>query len=143
VHQHIHVELPVCGETLRHYLGILRLLQGLLLPVSKAPQTLQDPGAVAALKSLKHKVQIEIQKYRGRAVVTRAQRPPHTNDFARLARRICGKSIGVVLGGGGARGLSHLVWWMVNILRICLTSQQGVLRALEEYGIPVDHIAGE
>jgi len=31
------------------------------------------------------------------------------NDFARLARRLCGKSIGLVLGGGGARGLSHLV----------------------------------
>jgi lysophospholipid hydrolase len=64
---------------------------------------------VAALKNLKDKVQSEIQKYRGVAATARPQRPPHTNDFARLARRICGKSIGVVLGGGGARGLSHLV----------------------------------
>jgi hypothetical protein len=31
------------------------------------------------------------------------------NDFSRLARRICGKSIGLVLGGGGARGIAHLV----------------------------------
>jgi len=30
-------------------------------------------------------------------------------DFARLARTPCGKSIGLVLGGGGARGLSHLI----------------------------------
>jgi len=48
------------------------------------------------------------------------------NDFARLARRLCGKSIGLVLGGGGARGLSHL----------------GFIQALEEYGIPIDHIGG-
>src|ERR1700722_3156970 len=51
----------------------------------------------------------EIRKYRGVGAAARPQRPPHTNDFARLARRICGKSIGVVLGGGGARGISHLV----------------------------------
>jgi lysophospholipid hydrolase len=42
-------------------------------------------------------------------VDSRPQRAPHTNDFARLARRLCGKSIGLVLGGGGARGLSHIV----------------------------------
>ncbi|KAI0068052.1 patatin-domain-containing protein [Artomyces pyxidatus] len=111
VHQHIHVELP-----------------GLKIPVTKptAAQP-QDPTAVAALKNLKDIVQSEIQKYRGggRADV-RPQRQPHTNDFARLARRICGRSIGLVLGGGGARGISHL----------------GVLRALEEYGIPIDHIGG-
>ena len=64
--------------------------------------------AVAALKNLKDKVQNEIQKYRG-APTARQQRAPHMNDFARLARRLCGKSIGLVLGGGGARGLSHLV----------------------------------
>ena len=53
-------------------------------------------------------MQSEIQKYRG-TPAARQQRGPHMNDFARLARRLCGKSIGLVLGGGGARGLSHLV----------------------------------
>jgi len=48
------------------------------------------------------------------------------SDFSRLARRLTGQSIGVVLGGGGARGISHV----------------GVLRALEEYHIPIDHIGG-
>ncbi|KAJ9602170.1 phosphatidylcholine and lysophosphatidylcholine phospholipase [Cladophialophora chaetospira] len=47
-------------------------------------------------------------------------------DFQRLARRILGKSIALVLGGGGARGISHL----------------GVLKALEENGIPIDVIGG-
>ncbi|TFY82853.1 hypothetical protein EWM64_g1159 [Hericium alpestre] len=85
-------------------------LPGLKIPVTKATAMPQDPAGIAALKNLKDKVQSEIQN----------------NDFARLARRLCGKSIGIVLGGGGARGMSHL----------------GVLRALEEYGIPIDHVGG-
>ncbi|SCV04856.1 LANO_0G13014g1_1 [Lachancea nothofagi CBS 11611] len=51
---------------------------------------------------------------------------PHKNDFLRLARILSGKAIGLVLGGGGARGISHL----------------GVLRAIEEHGIPIDMIGG-
>ncbi|KAI0347985.1 patatin-domain-containing protein [Trametopsis cervina] len=109
IHQHLHVELP-----------------GIIVSVPRAPTAPQDPAALTAFKNLKDKVQSGIQRYRGGASDARPQRGPHTNDFARLARRICGKSIGVVLGGGGARGISHL----------------GLLRALEEYGIPVDHIGG-
>lgn len=109
VHQHLHVELP-----------------GIMDSVTRPAPLQQDPAAVIALKNLKDRVQSGIQRYRRGPADPRPQRGPHTNDFARLARRICGKSIGVVLGGGGARGISHL----------------GVLRALEEYGIPVDHIGG-
>lgn len=76
------------------------------IPKSAAPK---DPDPMSALKNLKDKVQNEIQKYRGGAHDPRPQRLPHTNDFSRLARRLCGKSIGLVLGGGGARGISHLV----------------------------------
>ena len=32
----------------------------------------------------------------------------HTEDFGRMCRRISGRSIGLVLGSGGARGLAHL-----------------------------------
>jgi predicted acylesterase/phospholipase RssA/CRP-like cAMP-binding protein len=53
----------------------------------------------------------------------RAGRP---GDVARLARMITGTACGVVLGGGGARGLAHL----------------GVLRALEEAGVPIDVVGG-
>lgn len=84
------------------------VVQGLVLPMSKSPPP-KDPDAVIALKNLKDKVQNEIQKYRGGTADLRPQRLPHMNDFSRLARRICGKSIGLVLGGGGARGLAHLV----------------------------------
>lgn len=48
------------------------------------------------------------------------------SDFERLARIIAGRAIGIVLGGGGARGGAHL----------------GVLRALEEANIPLDFIGG-
>lgn len=87
-----------------------RFFQGLKIPVPKPTATTpQDPAAVAALKNLKDRVQSEIQKYRRSRPDVQAQRLPYTDDFARLARRICGISIGLVLGGGGARGISHLV----------------------------------
>ncbi|KZF21201.1 putative patatin-like serine hydrolase [Xylona heveae TC161] len=82
--------------------------------------------------ALKHRVQViqaEIQKYTSRRI---RQTPlysaeaPFKSDFHRLARRLCGKSIGLVLGGGGARGISHV----------------GVIRALEEAGIPIDIVGG-
>lgn len=76
---------------------------------SRSVPSPQDPAAVAALKNLKDKVQSGIQKYRGATVDSRPQRAPHMNDFARVARRLCGKSVGLILGGGGARGLSHIV----------------------------------
>lgn len=87
------------------------------------PSTPQDPAAVAALKKVKDRVQSELQKYRGTRAGVRPPRPPHSNDFARLARRICGTSVGVVLGGGGARGLSHLVCWHVPALRFHLAQK--------------------
>jgi predicted acylesterase/phospholipase RssA/CRP-like cAMP-binding protein len=71
---------------------------------------------------------IDIAKWRGLRQFERVYPLRHTydGDFARLARFLTGTAIGVVLGGGGARGFAHL----------------GVLRALEESGIPVDLIGG-
>ena len=47
-------------------------------------------------------------------------------DEERLARRLAGRGVGLVLGGGGARGIAHV----------------GVIRALEEAGVEVDLVAG-
>jgi len=44
----------------------------------------------------------------------------------RLARRVAGCSVGLVLGGGGARGFAHI----------------GVYRAITELGIPIDRVGG-
>ncbi|KAK1759464.1 hypothetical protein QBC47DRAFT_457737 [Echria macrotheca] len=82
--------------------------------------------------SLKERVQIlqaEIQKYTSRKVRrTPFYSPdaPFKGDFHRLARRLCGKSVGLVLGGGGARGIA----------------QVGIIRAMEEAGIPIDIVGG-
>ena len=81
---------------------------------------------------LKQRVQIlqaEIQKYTSRRAQQTPLYSPQTpfkGDFHRLARRLCGKSVGLVLGGGGARGIA----------------QVGVIKALEEAGIPIDIIGG-
>uniref|UniRef100_A0A1I7XT43 Swiss cheese n=1 Tax=Heterorhabditis bacteriophora TaxID=37862 RepID=A0A1I7XT43_HETBA len=50
----------------------------------------------------------------------------YRSDFARLARILTGNAIGLVLGGGGARGAAHI----------------GVLRAIREQGIPIDIVGG-
>jgi len=47
-------------------------------------------------------------------------------DFARLARILTGQANALVLGGGGARGYAHI----------------GVIRALEENGVPIDMVCG-
>ncbi len=44
----------------------------------------------------------------------------------RLARTLTGNAIGLVLGGGGGKGFAHL----------------GLLRAIEELGVPIDMIGG-
>ncbi|TRY92648.1 hypothetical protein DNTS_007699 [Danionella cerebrum] len=48
------------------------------------------------------------------------------SDFSRLARVLTGNSIALVLGGGGARGCSHV----------------GVIKAMEDTGIPIDIVGG-
>ena len=47
-------------------------------------------------------------------------------DFSRLARFLTSTSIGVVLGGGGARGSAHV----------------GMIKSMIEAGIPIDMIGG-
>jgi predicted acylesterase/phospholipase RssA/CRP-like cAMP-binding protein len=47
-------------------------------------------------------------------------------DYQRLVRRLTGKAWGLVLSGGGARGLAHI----------------GVIRALRESGLPIDMVGG-
>ncbi|MGQ0586664.1 MAG: patatin-like phospholipase family protein [Gammaproteobacteria bacterium] len=53
-------------------------------------------------------------------------RPGNVTDFAALSRQLTGRAIGLVLGGGGARGFAHL----------------GLLRALEERGLTIDLAGG-
>ncbi|CAB4061762.1 NTE [Lepeophtheirus salmonis] len=52
--------------------------------------------------------------------------PNINSDFSRLARHITGSSVGIVLGGGGARGAAHI----------------GMLKSIQEAGIPIDKVGG-
>lgn len=54
------------------------------------------------------------------------QAPDIHSDFSRLARHITGTSVGLVLGGGGAKGASHV----------------GMIKAIREANIPVDKVGG-
>lgn len=53
-------------------------------------------------------------------------RPDRTDDLACLGRQITGRGVGLVLGGGGARGFAHI----------------GLMRALHELQMPVDIFGG-
>jgi NTE family protein len=53
-------------------------------------------------------------------------RAGNTSDIARLARFISGRAVGLVLAGGGARGFAHI----------------GIMKALQEAGVPFDHLGG-
>lgn len=53
-------------------------------------------------------------------------RSNHQQDYNRMARCFTGKAVGVVFGGGGARGVAHI----------------GVIKALKELEIPIDYIGG-
>ncbi|OAA81203.1 Patatin-like serine hydrolase [Akanthomyces lecanii RCEF 1005] len=104
---HFHIQMAFTGNEVR------------VVPTSKKiGQTLKQQLQI---------LQTEIQKY----TTKKAQRyyipdSPMKSDFHRLARRLCGKSIGLVLGGGGARGIAHI----------------GIIRAIEEAGIPIDIVGG-
>ncbi|CAK9099561.1 unnamed protein product [Durusdinium trenchii] len=52
--------------------------------------------------------------------------PEDARDWARVARLIAGKAVGVCFGGGGARGNVHF----------------GVIKAMQELGIPIDVVSG-
>jgi len=53
-------------------------------------------------------------------------RPALPRDVARLARMLSRTAVGLVLAGGGARGIAHL----------------GIFRALQEQGIDIDYVGG-
>lgn len=53
-------------------------------------------------------------------------RPALRRDYERLVRLVTGRAVGLVLSGGGARGFSHI----------------GVVRAMNELGVPIDRVGG-
>lgn len=60
------------------------------------------------------------------AVTTHQVDPDDPDDVPSLVRRMTGRSVGLVLSGGGARGFAHI----------------GAFRALMEAGVPIDRVGG-
>eukprot|EP00798_Chlamydomonas_sp_ICE-L_P019927 gene19927-26631_t len=69
-----------------------------------------------------------LQWLKNRPALTRHHhiRLSKSTDIARLSRWMSGQAVGLVLSGGGSRGLAHL----------------GVLCALEDLGVPIDVVGG-
>lgn len=102
------------------------------LPRAVAPDFEERARAGTVILVLLHPAQAarprparEQRRIVGEAPVLHVRRG-HAGDLARMARLIAGRGIGLVLGGGGPRGLAHL----------------GVMRALDDAGIPVDVVGG-
>ena len=93
-----------------------------------------EPGLVDKTRSLLllHDADAPRPSHRARWQAPRPGLPLHhlrhgnDGDAGRVARLLTGRAIGLVLGGGGARGFAHI----------------GVLRALIAAGIPIDVIGG-
>jgi predicted acylesterase/phospholipase RssA/CRP-like cAMP-binding protein len=100
--------------------------------ISEVISTIDDAGHVARMLAVLHPSSTDrprgtatlLQLVKADAVVH--VRSGSSSDVARLARLASGHGYGLVLSGGGARGFAHL----------------GVLRALEERGVPIDQVAG-
>lgn len=109
-HHHVQMDLP------RHEADVL-------------PMGMRKMKRTGTLANIKNKVQTIQEEFRS------MYRPKNTiystssankDDFNRLARILSGQAIGLVLGGGGARGIAHI----------------GIIKALEDAGIPIDFVGG-
>jgi len=99
-----------------------------------------DPARVAALDAQQLRASVDVVLQRAdsgadaclawcRAYQAQSHyflRAAQPNDLASLARQLTGRGLGIVLGGGGARGFAHI----------------GLLRALDELKLPIDLIGG-
>ncbi|MCG8419207.1 MAG: patatin-like phospholipase domain-containing protein [Proteobacteria bacterium] len=102
---------PIESELLLNRDRPIRVPQSLIL--LHPPSTEQPLGTNAWLTPRQVKMHHHIRRDRAA-------------DMERLVRFLVGEAVGLVLGGGAARGFAHM----------------GVIRALEELGIPVDIVGG-
>lgn len=119
-HHHINMEIP--KENVVKRVKKKNLLLDLAIKIaSKA-----NPNIKFQLEQVKSRAMQSMIRLNNRVNKGPETSSVHKNDFLRLARILSNEAVGLVLGGGGSRGISHV----------------GVVTALEKHGIPVDIIGG-
>lgn len=119
-HHHINMEIP--KENVVKLVKKKNLLLDLAIKIaSKA-----NPNIKFQFEQVKSRAMQSMIRLNNRVNKGPETSSIHKNDFLRLARILSNEAVGLVLGGGGARGISHV----------------GVVTALEKHGIPVDIIGG-
>lgn len=120
-HHHIQMQLPRDSVS-KNGKQKKNILADLALKLSSKA----NPNIKLKLESVRSRAFASFAKLNGRVNSLEETPIAHKNDFLRLARILSNQSVGLVLGGGGSRGISHV----------------GVVTALEKHGIPVDMIGG-
>lgn len=120
-HHHIQMQLPRDSVS-KSRKQKKNILADLALKLSSKA----NPNIKLKLESVRSRAFASLAKLNRRVISLEETPIAHKNDFLRLARILSNQSVGLVLGGGGSRGISHV----------------GVVTALEKHGIPVDMIGG-
>lgn len=124
-HHHIHMPIPNMADTE----DLKKNNKSLIGDIAAKLSDITNPQLKQRLETVRSRLaldKIPLGKLKTHSESSTAPTEPEKNDFLRLARLLSNQAVGVVLGGGGARGISHL----------------GVLTALERHGIPIDIIGG-
>jgi NTE family protein len=119
---HAHVLLPAGADAPEEWREFcLRQADRILAIAAGDPPSTFDPRLIGCDLALDPALPTEawISAFRPR-------RTHLTGDLDRLARKLAGRAVGVVLSGGGARGLAHI----------------GVLAELERAGVVIDRVGG-
>lgn len=121
-HHHIQMDIPRESKEKRNNKKKPNMLADLAYKLS----TKANPNIKLKFGNVKSRAMASLIKLNDKANKTEHIPLVYKNDFLRLARILSNEAVGLVLGGGGSRGISHV----------------GVVAALEKHGIPVDIIGG-
>lgn len=123
VHGHHHIQMEISkDDAIKSSKKKTNILSELAMKLgSKA-----NPNIKMKFESVKSRAVNSLIRLNARVNKVDSAPVVYKNDFMRLARLLSNEGVGLVLGGGGSRGISHV----------------GVVTALEKHGIPVDLIGG-
>lgn len=123
VQDHHHVKMDISRDRV---VNKMKKKNNLLFELAMKISSKANPNIKHQLENVRSRALASWMKLNDRVNKHNEVPAAHKNDFMRLARILSNEAVGLVLGGGGSRGISHV----------------GVVTALEKHGIPVDVIGG-